>query len=94
MEENVEQQIELNNTKMVYKNHTLWLSSYELKAGGWIARALVLLPSEEGNGERELQEEATFATREEADQQAFLMGKQWIDQKEAGRISDQEIGMR
>jgi len=94
MEERIEQQIERNETKMAYKNHTLWLHSYELKAGGWIPRALVLLPEAEGNGEHELQGEATFALREEADEQAFLMGKQWIDRKEAGGISDREIGRR
>ena len=94
MEERIEQQIERNETKMVYKNHTLWLRSYELKSGGWIPRALVLLAEEEGNGEHELQGEATYALREEADKQAFLMGKEWINQKEAGRISDREIGRR
>jgi hypothetical protein len=55
---------------------------------------LVLLPKDEGNGEHELQGEATLTLREEADEQAFLMGKQWIDRKVAGRISDREIGRR
>jgi hypothetical protein len=94
VEERTEQQIELNETRMAYKQHTLWLRSYELKSGGWVPRALVLVPEEEGNGEHELQGEATYALREEADEQAFLMGKQWIDRKAAGRISDQEIGRR
>jgi hypothetical protein len=94
MEEKIEQQIERNETKMIYKNHTLWLRSYERKAGGWIPRALVLLSEEEGNGEHELQGEATFALREEADEQAFLLGKQWIDQKASGGISDREISRR
>ena len=75
MEERIESQIELNETKMVYKKHTLWLRSYERKSGGWIPRALVLLPKDEGNGEHELQGEATLTLREEADEQAFLMGK-------------------
>lgn len=94
MEERIEQQIERNETKMAYKNHVLWLRSYELKSGGWVPRALVLLSEEEGNGEHEVQGEAAFALREEADKQAFLMGKQWIDRKEAGNISDREIGRR
>jgi hypothetical protein len=91
MEERIEQQIERNETRMVYKNHALWLRSYELKSGGWIPRALVLLSEEEGGGEHGLQGETTFVLREEADKQAFLLGKQWIDRKEAGRISDREI---
>lgn len=94
MEEKIEQQIEGNETKMAYKNHTLWLRSYELKSGGWIPRALVLVPEAEGNGEHELQGKATCALREDADEQAFLMSKQWIDRKETGRISDREIGQR
>jgi hypothetical protein len=43
------------------------------------------------NGEHEIQGEATFIEREEADKQAFLMGKAWIDRKEAGDISQEEI---
>ena len=44
-------------------------------------KALVLLPSAEGNGEQELLAagEAPVATREEADTQAFALAQQWID---------------
>lgn len=90
-EENISQKIDHNDSRVVYKNHTLWLRSYELKMGGWLPKALVVIPQEEGNGERELLGESTLALREEADQQAFLMGKRWIDQKEAGQVDDKEI---
>jgi hypothetical protein len=33
----------------------------------------------------------TIEAREEADKQAFLMGKAWIDRKEAGDVSQEEI---
>jgi hypothetical protein len=39
MAERIERQIELHESKVTYKNHTLWLRSYELKAGGWIPKA-------------------------------------------------------
>ncbi len=52
---------------------------------------VVVIPEEEGNGEHEIQGEATFIEREEADKQAFLMGKAWIDRKEAGDVSQEEI---
>ena len=90
-EQRLEQRIERNETKMAYHHHTLWLRSYALKAGGWVPKVVVIIPEEEGNGERELLGEATFAEREEADKQAFLMGKEWIDQKEAGEVSHEEI---
>lgn len=85
MEENIDQKIELNETRIEYKNHLVWLQSFELKSGGWTPKALVLLPEEEGNGEHELQGEVTLAAREDADKHALLMGKQWIDQKVAER---------
>lgn len=91
IEQRAEQRIEHNETKMVYNNHTLWLRSYALKAGGWIPKVVVIIPEEEGNGEHELQGEATFVEREEADKQAFLMGKAWVDRKGAGDISEDEI---
>jgi hypothetical protein len=50
-----------------------------------------VIPEAEGNGERELQGEANFATREEADAEAFLMGKQWIDAKGSGESPDQGV---
>ena len=76
---------------MDYHHHTLWLRSYALKAGGWIPKVVVVIPEEEGNGEREILGEGTFVEREEADKQAFLMGKASIDQKEAGEVSQEEI---
>ena len=51
----------------------------------------VVIPEEEGNGEHEIQGEATFVEREEADKQAFFMGSAWIDRKEAGDVSQEEI---
>jgi hypothetical protein len=87
----LEQRLEQNETKMEYCHHTLWLRSFAWKAGGWMPRVVVVLPEEEGNGEREFQGEATVAEREEADKQAFLMGKAWIDRKSAGDVSPEEI---
>jgi hypothetical protein len=88
--EAIEDKIERNETKITYKNYVIWLQSYELKSGGWIPRALVVVPSEEGNGEQELLDPgaSAAATREDADQQAFAMGKQWIDERLAGREPD------
>src|SRR5688500_7259242 len=85
--EAIEDQIERNETKMTYRDYRIWLRSYELKSGGWVPRALVIVPSTEGNGEQELLEPGTsvVSTREEADEQAFAMGKQWIDERQAGR---------
>jgi hypothetical protein len=87
MEEHIEAKIEVDTRKLEYKRYVIWLSSYELKTGGWIARALVVLPTEEGNGQQELlyPGEATFPVREEADKQAFEMGQRWIDQRLAAK---------
>jgi hypothetical protein len=87
MEEHIEEKIEVNTRKLDYKGYVVWLSSYELKTGGWIPRALVVLPAEEGNGQQELlyPGEATFPVREDADKQAFEMGQQWIDQRLAAK---------
>jgi hypothetical protein len=57
-----------------------------MKDGGWRPKALVVLPVEEGNGQQEPLYpggEGTFPDREEADKQAFVMAKVWIDQKVA-----------
>jgi hypothetical protein len=91
IEPRVEQRIEHNETKMDYNHHTLWLRSYALKAGGWMPKVVVIIPEEEGNGEHEIQGESTFIEREEADKQAFLMGKAWIDHKAAGDIPPEDI---
>lgn len=90
-DQNLEQRIERNETKLDYHHHTLWLRSYALQAGGWIPKVVVVIPEEEGNGERELEGDTTFVEREEADKQAFLMGRAWIDRKEAGDVSQEEI---
>jgi hypothetical protein len=90
-EQRLEQRLEHNQTKMDYNRHTLWLRSYALKAGGWMPKVVVVIPQEEGNGEHEIQGESTFIEREEADKQAFLMGKAWIDRKGAGAVSQEEI---
>jgi hypothetical protein len=90
-EQRLEQRIEQNETKIEYRHHTLWLRSFALKAGGWIPRVVVVIPEEEGNGEHELQGEATVAEREEADKQAFFMGKAWIDRKRSGAVAPEEI---
>ena len=86
MSEAIEDKIERNETKITYENYLIWLRSYELKSGGWVPRALVIIPSAEGNGEQELLEPgaSAVATREEADRQAFIIGKQWIDERLAG----------
>lgn len=90
-EQRFEQRLERNETKMAYNHHTLWLRSYALNTGGWIPKVVVVIPEEEGNGEHEIQGEAEFAEREEADKQAFLMGRAWIDRKKAGDVSQKEI---
>jgi hypothetical protein len=64
MEERIERQIDLNESKVTYQHHTLWLRSYELKSGGWVSKAVVVIPEAEGNGERELQGESNFAALE------------------------------
>src|SRR5438094_6730763 len=65
----IEDKIEQNESKITYENYLIWLCSYELKSGGWVPRALVVVPSEEGNGEQELiaPGSSPVATREEAD---------------------------
>jgi len=90
-EQRLEQRLERNETKMEYHHHTIWLCSYALRAGGWIPKGVVVIPEAEGNGEHELEGETTFAEREEADKQAFLMSKAWIDRKGAGNVSQEEI---
>jgi hypothetical protein len=84
----IEQQIERHATKFDYQDHLIWLSSYELKSGGWAPKALVLLPTAAGNGEQELLAagETPGATHEEADTQAFAMAQQWIDARLAVRF--------
>jgi hypothetical protein len=91
MEERTESRIEQNDMHFQYKHHGLWLQSVEHKSGGWIPRTLVILPEEEGNGERQLEDPTMFAEREEADKHALLMGKLWVDQKVTKQLADEEI---
>ena len=71
MADAIEDKIEQNESKITYEHYLIWLRSYELKSGGWVPRALVVVPSEEGNGEQELIEPgaSTVSTREDADTQ-------------------------
>ena len=93
MADSIENKIEQNASKRTYQKYLIWLRSYELKAGGWVPRALVVIPSEEGNGEQDLHDPgaSTVATREEADTQACTIAKQWIDERLEGRRQDRAL---
>ena len=93
MQESLEDKIERNETKITYKDYVVWLSSYELQAGGWTPRAVVVVPAAVGNGEQELMASGggTVATREEADRQALAMSTQWIDEHVAGHRQDRTL---
>ena len=73
MADSIEDKIEHSESKMTYENYLLWLRSYELKSGGGIPRAVVVIPSEEGNGEQDFNDPgaSTVFTREDADAQAL-----------------------
>ena len=77
MGERIEDKISQNESKIPYEKYVIWVRSYELKAGGWVPRALVVIPADEGNGEQELSAPgaSTVATREDADTQAFILAK-------------------
>jgi hypothetical protein len=79
--------------KITYKEYVIWIRSYEMKAGGWVPKALVIVPEAEGNGQHELQypAEAVRVLREEADAAAVAMGKQWVDERLAGERHDRGI---
>jgi hypothetical protein len=93
MSESIEEKISRNETKLAYRGYILWLRSYEMKSGGWVPKALVVVPEAEGNGQQELQypAEGTLPTREEADAQAFAMAKQWVDERLAEHRHDRVI---
>src|SRR5919197_875803 len=93
MADAIEDKIEQNESKMTYENYLIWLRSYELKSGGWVPRAVVVIPSEEGNGEQDFNDPgaSTVLTREEADAQAFTIAKQWIHERLAGRRQDRAL---
>jgi len=86
MSESIEEKISRNENKIEYKGYVIWLQSYEMKTGGWVPTALVVIPEAEGNGQREIQSPAgtMLALREEADAQVFTMAKQWVDERLAG----------
>ena len=94
MSESIDDKIARNEIKLEYRGYILWLQSYELKAGGWVPKALVVVPEAEGNGQQELQypAEGILATREEADTQAVRMAQQWVDERLAGLRHDRAIG--
>ena len=94
MRGSIEDKIAGNEIKIEYKNYVIWLRSYEMKAGGWVPEALVVVPEAEGNGQQEIQypAEGTLATREEADAQAFGLAKQWVDERLTGHRQDRSIG--
>jgi len=91
--DSIEDKIEHNESKMTYENYLIWLRSYELTSGGWIPRAVVVIPSEEGNGEQDFNDPraSTVLTREDADSQALTIAKQWIDERLAGRRQDRVL---
>ena len=93
MSESIEDKITRNEMKIEYKSYVIWLQSYELKSGGWVPNALVVVPEAEGNGQQEVQYPAggTLALREEADVQAFAMAKQWVDERLAGPRQERVI---
>ena len=93
MAEAIEDKIEHNESKMTYENYLIWLRSYALKAGGWVPRAVVVIPSEENNGKHDLNDPgaSTVTTREDADTQALTIAKQWIDERLAGRRQDRAL---
>jgi hypothetical protein len=80
--------------KITYRDDVIWIRSYEMKAGEWVPKALVVVPEAEGNGQQELQypAEAVRARREEADADALALGKQWVDERLAGERHDRVIG--
>ena len=80
--------------KITYKDYVIWIRSYEMKAEGWVPKALVVVPEAEGNGQHELQypAEATRALRGEADAEAVAMGKRWVDERLAGHHQERSIG--
>jgi hypothetical protein len=53
----------------------------------------VIIPADEGNGEQELiaPGASTVTTREDADTQAFILAKQWIEERLAGRRQDRAL---
>jgi hypothetical protein len=86
MGESTEDKIAMNERKIEYKGYVIWIQSYELKSGGWVPKALVVVPEAEGNGQQELQypAEGILPLREEADTQAVAMAKRWIEERLAG----------
>jgi hypothetical protein len=38
--------------QIAYKDYVIWIRSYAMKAGGWVPKALVVMPEAEGNGQQ------------------------------------------
>jgi hypothetical protein len=78
MSESIEDKIVRDETKIEYKGYVIWLRSYEMKSGGWVPKALVVVPEAGGNGRQEIQypAEGTLALRDEVDAQTVAMAKQ------------------
>jgi hypothetical protein len=94
MSEPIEEKISRNEKKIEYKGYVIWLQSFEMKAGGWVPNALVVIPEAEGNGQQEIQspDGGMLALREEADAQAFTTAKRWVDERLAGHRQERSTG--
>jgi quercetin dioxygenase-like cupin family protein len=81
----------MQEARTEYRNHVIWMRSYELKTGEWVPRAVVLFPPEEGAGEEELISpgESPMLSCEEADEHALLMSRKWVDQKLANSVASE-----
>ena len=42
---------ESSTDKVTYQDYVIWIRSYEMQAGGWVPKALVVVPESEGNGQ-------------------------------------------
>jgi hypothetical protein len=65
-----------------YCDYAIWLRSYELPVGGWVPRALALLPRAEGGGEEEVVTPGARPWRscEEADAYAGALSQHGMEQ--------------
>jgi hypothetical protein len=60
-----------------YRDYAIWLRSYALPVGGWVPRALALLPRAEGGGEEEV---VTPGASCEADAYAGALSQHGMEQ--------------
>jgi len=67
--------------KVSYKGHTIELISDELRSGGWVARATIII--QEGKTAKNIpifgRRRATFDSRKKADAYALELSKLWIE---------------